>query len=103
MILVIPFRIFAYDIECEKSPLKFPNAQRDRIFMISYMVSPGEGYLIINREVVSEDISSFEYTPAAKYPGPFAVFNEKDENALLLRFIKHVKVSDLTYLCFPIT
>jgi DNA polymerase epsilon subunit 1 len=31
-------RILAFDIECEKSPLKFPNAEFDRIFMISYMV-----------------------------------------------------------------
>lgn len=30
-------RVLAFDIECEKSPLKFPNAQNDRIYMISYM------------------------------------------------------------------
>lgn len=43
-------RILAFDIECEKSPLKFPNAETDRIYMISYMVK-GQGYLIINRQV----------------------------------------------------
>ena len=43
-------RILAFDIECEKSPLKFPNAEVDRIFMISYMVK-NQGYLIINRLV----------------------------------------------------
>ena len=31
------------------------------------------GYLIINREVVSEDVGDFEYTPMPKYPGPFQV------------------------------
>ena len=41
-------RILAFDIECEKSPLKFPNVERDRIFMISYMTA-GQGYLLINR------------------------------------------------------
>lgn len=41
-------RILAFDIECEKSPLKFPNAEVDRIFMISYMVK-NQGFLIINR------------------------------------------------------
>jgi DNA polymerase epsilon subunit 1 len=61
-------RILAFDIECEKAPLKFPNAESDRIFMISYMTA-GQGYLIINREVVSEDIDDFEYTPMPKYPG----------------------------------
>lgn len=41
-------RVLAYDIECEKSPLKFPNADVDRIFMISYMTKD-QGYLLINR------------------------------------------------------
>ena len=41
-------KILAFDIECEKSPLKFPNAESDRIYMISYMLK-GQGYLIINR------------------------------------------------------
>jgi DNA polymerase elongation subunit (family B) len=42
------FRVLAFDIECEKAPLKFPNADHDRIFMISYMLK-GQGFLIINR------------------------------------------------------
>lgn len=41
-------RVLAFDIECEKAPLKFPNADVDRCFMISYMVK-GQGYLVINR------------------------------------------------------
>lgn len=32
-----------------------------------------QGYLIINRETVSEDIESFEYTPKAEFHGPFEV------------------------------
>ena len=55
-------KILAFDIECEKAPLKFPNAEFDRIYMISYMVG-AEGFLIINREIVSKDIEDFEYTP----------------------------------------
>jgi DNA polymerase epsilon subunit 1 len=84
-------KILAFDIECEKSPLKFPNAERDRIFMISYM-TPGQGYLLINREVVSEDVENFEYTPMSKYPGPFTVINLKDEEAVLRKFIEHIQV-----------
>ena len=38
--------------------------------MISYM-TPGQGYLIINREIVSEDVEDFEYTPLPKYPGKY--------------------------------
>ena len=36
--------------------------------MISYMVDK-QGYLIVNREVVSEDISDFEYTPKPEFEG----------------------------------
>ena len=50
-------RVLAFDIECTKQPLKFPDAEHDQIFMISYMVD-GQGYLIISREVVSQDIVS---------------------------------------------
>lgn len=83
-------RILAFDIECEKAPLKFPNAENDRIYMISYMVA-GQGFLIVNREIVSEDILDFEYTPMSKYPGPFAIFNESTEESLLNRFVSHVQ------------
>jgi DNA polymerase epsilon subunit 1 len=54
--------VLAFDIECTKAPLKFPDANVDSIFMISYMVN-GQGYLIISRHVVGNDIQDFEYTP----------------------------------------
>ena len=38
-----------------------------------------QGYLIINREIVSEDIDDFEYTPKPEYEGQFTVVNEPDE------------------------
>ena len=34
----VPVQVLAFDIECTKEPLKFPQAQRDAVFMISYMV-----------------------------------------------------------------
>ena len=49
------------------------------------------GYLIINREVVSEDIESFEYTPKPDFPGPFEVFNEPDELSLLKKWHEHLR------------
>ena len=85
-------RVLAFDIECEKSPLKFPNAEVDRIFMISYMVDC-QGYLIVNRDIVTEDIDNFEYTPKPKYPGPFIIFNVATEKDLLHKFISHIQVS----------
>ena len=56
----------AYDIETTKLPLKFPDAAIDQIMMISYMID-GQGFLITNREIVSEDIDDFEYTPKPEY------------------------------------
>lgn len=76
----------AFDIECTKAPLKFPDANVDSIFMISYMVG-GQGYLIISRHVVSQDVQDFEYTPKPSYPGPFHIFNEHTEEDLIRRFL----------------
>ena len=79
----------AFDIECTKAPLKFPSAEVDEIFMISYMVSTPtgpQGYLIVSRSVVSADVQDFEYTPKPNLPGPFHIFNEANEVDLLKRF-----------------
>lgn len=82
--------VMAYDIETCKAPLKFPDAAVDQIMMISYMID-GQGFLITNREVVSEDIADFEYTPKPEYPGPFMIFNEPNERAVIERFFTHIK------------
>lgn len=70
--------VLAFDIETTKAPLKFPDQAIDQVMMISYMVD-GQGYLITNRDIVSEDIDDFEYTPKEGYEGPFTIFNEADE------------------------
>ncbi|KAK5939655.1 DNA polymerase epsilon catalytic subunit [Knufia obscura] len=82
--------ILAFDIETTKLPLKFPDAVIDQVMMISYMID-GQGFLITNREIVSEDISDFDYTPRAEYEGPFLVFNEPDERGVIERFFEHIK------------
>ena len=82
--------VLAFDIETCKQPLKFPDAAIDQIMMISYMID-GQGFLITNRDVVSQDIADFEYTPRPEYPGPFMIFNEADEKALIERFFNHIK------------
>lgn len=95
----------AFDIETTKLPLKFPDAETDQIMMISYMIDGQvsatpfiepflgryccrfsqlyfvsfKGFLITNREIVSENIEDFEFTPKPEYEGPFTVFNEDDE------------------------
>ncbi|PPQ88162.1 hypothetical protein CVT25_005127 [Psilocybe cyanescens] len=82
--------VMAYDIETTKLPLKFPDQAIDQVMMISYMVD-GQGYLITNREIVSEDIEDFEYTPKDGYEGPFIIFNEPDEAATIRRFFSHIQ------------
>ena len=82
--------VLAYDIETTKLPLKFPDAVIDQIMMISYMID-GQGFLITNREIVSQDIADFEYTPRPEYDGLFLVFNELDEKAVIERFFLHIK------------
>lgn len=82
--------VLAFDIETTKLPLKFPDPVVDQIMMISYMID-GNGFLITNREIVSEDINDFEYTPKPEFPGPFVVFNEPDERSALERFFGHIK------------
>ena len=80
--------VMAFDIETTKQPLKFPDAESDVVMMISYMID-GQGFLITNREIVSEDIEDFEYTPKDEYEGPFIIFNEPDELSVLKRFFSH--------------
>ena len=82
--------ICAFDIETTKLPLRFPNAEYDQVFMISYMIN-GKGFLIINREVVGSDIDDFEYSPKKDIGGTFAILNEADELATLWYFINHMK------------
>ncbi|KAJ2836120.1 DNA polymerase epsilon catalytic subunit [Coemansia sp. 'formosensis'] len=89
--------VLAFDIETTKLPLKFPDAASDMIMMISYMID-AQGYLITNREVVSEDIEDFDYTPTAEFLGPFVIFNEPDEAAVIRRFFAHIREARPTVL-----
>ncbi|XP_029019497.1 DNA polymerase epsilon catalytic subunit A [Betta splendens] len=82
--------VLAFDIETTKLPLKFPDAETDQIMMISYMID-GQGFLITNREIVSENIEDFEFTPKPEYEGPFTIFNEDNEAALIQRWFDHVQ------------
>ena len=81
--------VMAYDIETTKAPLKFPDQAIDQVMMISYMVD-GQGYLITNREIVSEDIEDFEYTPKDGYEGPFIIFNEPNEVRIFERRFRYI-------------
>lgn len=47
--------------------------------------------MITNREIVSQDIEDFDYTPKPEFEGPFTIFNEEDEEALLRRFFEHIQ------------
>lgn len=81
--------VMAFDIETTKLPLKFPDSKTDAIMMISYMID-GRGYLVTNREIVSQDIEDFEYTPKPEFKGEFTIFNEPTEKDVILRFFEHI-------------
>ena len=84
-------RVCAFDIETTKLPLKFPDAEFDQVFMISYMLD-GQGYLIINSDVVGADVDDFEYSPKPEYPGPISSCGTRpDEAALLRRWFDHMR------------
>ncbi|PVU88703.1 hypothetical protein BB559_005442 [Furculomyces boomerangus] len=89
--------VLAFDIETTKLPLKFPDASSDMIMMISYMID-GQGYLITNRDIVSEDIDDFEYTPKEEFQGPFTIFNEDNEKGVIVKFFEHIIESQPTVL-----
>jgi hypothetical protein len=54
--------------EASSSPAAAESFSGLQVFMISYMIDK-RGFLIVNREVVSEDIADFEYTPKAEFQG----------------------------------
>lgn len=92
--------VLAYDIETTKLPLKFPDSATDQIMMISYMID-GQGFLITNREIVSSDVDDFEYTPKPEFEGNFTLFNEANEEKLLMRFFDHIlKVKPLVFVTY---
>jgi DNA polymerase epsilon subunit 1 len=85
--------VLAYDIECTKAPLKFPDPfADDEIMMISWVVD-GRGFLGVNRQIVSEDIYSFTYAPKIEFESDFTVFNEEDEASLLRRFLAEARAA----------
>ncbi|CAD2095637.1 DNA polymerase epsilon catalytic subunit A, putative [Plasmodium vinckei lentum] len=91
--ILAPLNVLAWDIECYKDELKFPDKEKDEIILISYMYN-AQGYLIVNRNVMSKNIREFLYKPNNEYSGAgtFKIFNEQNEYFLLKRFIEHIKL-----------
>ena len=58
--------------------------------MISYMLD-GQGYLIINREVVGADVDDFEYSPKPDYPGPFIGVERTGRRRVVTRWFDHMR------------
>ncbi|KAF1744092.1 hypothetical protein MXB_2344 [Myxobolus squamalis] len=81
--------IFAFDIETTKPVLKFPDASHDAIIIISYVIN-GQGFLLVNREIVSQDVENFEYMPKPELNTQVIIFNEPDEKSMLLKWISHI-------------
>lgn len=56
-------KVLAFDIETSKDPLKFPDANKDVIMMISLMFD-GCAYLIVNLDICGGTLSNFNFDPS---------------------------------------
>ena len=70
--------------------MKFPDADIDQIMLISYVIDE-QTFLIVNREIISEDISEFTFCPTKDLMFPVTIFNESNEQDSLMRFFNHLK------------
>ena len=68
-------KILSFDIETSKDPLKFPDAEKDEIMMISLMYE-GEAFLIINKGFCGDIVKPFDYEPKPEFKCHVTVFNE---------------------------
>jgi DNA polymerase epsilon subunit 1 len=84
-------KVLAFDIETSKDPLKFPDAEKDVVMMISLMFD-GEAYLIINLGFCGQNVESFKYDPKPEFACNVTVFNEESEKATLEKFFKLIQV-----------
>lgn len=79
-------RMLSFDIETTKDPLKFPDPEKDKVMMVSLMSTSG-GWLVVNREIVSQDIGPFDFRPTKEIGGEFEVYNEPAEKETLEKFL----------------
>ena len=85
-----PLKKLTFDIETTKQKLKFPNAAFDQVMMISVMVDD-QGYLIVNREFVGDDIADFDYSPSDDMRGVFECINCANEQSTLEAFFELIR------------
>ena len=71
---------------------------RERIASTLAHLNSLQGFLICNREIVSQDVEDFEYTPRPEFEGPFTVFNEPDEVRIFPSIIFGFKKPELNNL-----
>ena len=86
------FTVLAFDIETTKEPLKFPDADYDKIMLISYVIDE-QGFLIVNREICSKDIKEFTFSPTQDQKYEIIIFNELNEQKCLEKFFNHIKAA----------
>ena len=80
-------RILAFDIECHKEPLRFPDPEKDEVVLISLTDEQLRTSLISNRTRVASEIHNFEYLAKdGEVHSTVAVYNEMNERMLLERF-----------------
>lgn len=86
------FTVLAFDIETTKEPLKFPDADYDKIMLISYVIDE-QAFLIVNWEICSKDIREFTFSPTQDQVYDVVIFNELNELKCLEKFFSHIWAS----------
>lgn len=82
--------VMAFDIETTKQPLRFPDSQIDEVMLISYVVD-GEACLIVNRNIISKDITEFNYAPYKDIDYDIVIYNEPDEKSSIEKFFNDIR------------
>lgn len=52
-----------------------------------------ETFLIVNREICSQDVKSFEFNPIKGIETKVTIYNEADEKMCLIKFFNHIKTA----------
>jgi DNA polymerase epsilon subunit 1 len=58
--------------------------------LISYVINE-DTFLIVNREICSKDVTSFDFKPTEGIETTVTIFNEKNEESSLRKFFNHIR------------
>ena len=86
-------RTVALDIETSKASLKFPDAAKDEVFLVSLTFETGDSILISSKKFMPKDLTPFTYaSPNNEVSSVVKVYTERNEKRLLERLFSVLKL-----------